>query len=183
MAFQPVATTSDALHTITPIKQDVVITSTEVAPLSSSASSEVHSDDDLALSVDAGEEPAVTEDELSNMHDAGAGLTALKVLQVVETYGSRYGQGDATWRGLSAYLPLVKKQIAGGKPIQLLFSGFPFKLPLASGQVLGQTPDLGEQLALEHLNGICSNIGTIYDKGAKIDICSNGLLYNGMYTP
>jgi hypothetical protein len=107
-------------------------------------------------------------------------LTAIKVLQVVETYGTH---GDAAWDGLAGYIPLVVKQIRARRPIQLMFTGFGFKSPLAHQKVLGIVPDLGEKLALAHLDGLCSNIAAVYEQGAKMHICSDGLVYNGWSVP
>jgi hypothetical protein len=107
-------------------------------------------------------------------------LTAIKVLQVVETYSTH---GKTRWHGLAGYVPLVVDQIRAGVPIRLMFSGFGFKSPLAENKVLGSIPDLGEKLALAHLDGLCSNIATVYDKGAEMHICLDGLVYNGSYIP
>ncbi|KAH7392178.1 hypothetical protein DE146DRAFT_723272 [Phaeosphaeria sp. MPI-PUGE-AT-0046c] len=184
MTFQTMATLPDSLQNILPTKQDIIVASSEVAPSVSFESSEVNSDDDtvespqdaLVQPLELEEKSTLSDIEVSDEQNIATGLISLQILQVVATYGSVSGQSDAARQGFSAYLPLVEKQVHAGEPIQLLLSGFPFKAPFSSGHVLGQTPDLGEQLALEHLNGICSNIAAIYDKGAKIFICSNGLL-------
>jgi hypothetical protein len=107
-------------------------------------------------------------------------LTAIKVLQIVGTYGAH---GDTAWHGLAGYIPLVVEQIRSGGPIQLMFSGFGFKSPVANGKVLGSIPDLGEKLALAHLDGLCSNIAAVYEKGAEVHILSDGLVYNGSSVP
>ena len=46
-------------------------------------------------------------------------------------------------------------------------------------KVLGKLPDLGEELALMHLNGLCESIAEIYEHGAEISLASDGLVYNG----
>lgn len=46
-------------------------------------------------------------------------------------------------------------------------------------KVLGTLPDLGEEIALIHLNGLCESIAEIYEHGAEIVITSDGLVYNG----
>ena len=46
-------------------------------------------------------------------------------------------------------------------------------------KVLGILPDLGEELALMHLNGLCESIAEIYEHGAELVITSDGLVYNG----
>jgi hypothetical protein len=102
-------------------------------------------------------------------------LIAIKVLQVIETYGIH---GDALWQGLAGYVPLLVEQVKASGPIRLMFSGFGFKSP-SQEKVLGSLPDLGERLALAHLDGLCSNIAAVYKKGAEMHICSDGLVYNG----
>jgi pyoverdine/dityrosine biosynthesis protein Dit1 len=61
----------------------------------------------------------------------------------------------------------------------MILPAFPFKSPNASSKVLGNMPDFGEELALAHLNGLCQNIGEVYDPGADVYISSDGLVYNG----
>ena len=46
-------------------------------------------------------------------------------------------------------------------------------------KVLGTLPDLGEGIALAHLNGLCESIAEIYEHGAELVITSDGLVYNG----
>jgi hypothetical protein len=109
-------------------------------------------------------------------------LTAFQALQVIESYSTQYGSNKSPRHGLADYIPLVTAQIRAGEPVRMLYSGFGFKSPLSSGRVLGNLPDLGEKLALAHLDGMCSNIAAVYDKGAEVHICSNGLVYNGTST-
>lgn len=104
---------------------------------------------------------------------------ALKVLQVIETYGVNYERSDESWEGLSGFLPLVTQNIKDKKPVLMLLPGFPFKAPNAVDKVLGVLPDLGEELALSHLDSLCKNIERVYEHGAEVHICSDGLVYNG----
>jgi hypothetical protein len=102
--------------------------------------------------------------------------TALEILQIIETYGSHYKGVGGQWRGLTDYVAIVMEQVRANEPIRLLFSG----LDLKSTSALGELPDLGEKLALAHLNGLCSNISAIYSKGAEVHICLRGFLFNGL---
>lgn len=104
---------------------------------------------------------------------------ALKILHIIETYGINNGGTDASRASLARYLPLVIKQVENEQPIRLLFSGFPFKSPDATDRVLGSHVDLGETLALGHLNSLGSNIEAVYSFGAEIHVLSEGLIYNG----
>jgi hypothetical protein len=103
--------------------------------------------------------------------------TAALILQIIESYGTQNMGINHQWGGIDSYAPMVVEQIRTGQPVRILFTGFGFKLPLA----LGRLPDLGEKLALAHLNGLCSNIATIYEIGAEVHVSSDGLLYNGVH--
>ena len=46
-------------------------------------------------------------------------------------------------------------------------------------KVLGTLPDLGEENALMHLNGLYESIAEIFEPGAELLIASDGLVYNG----
>jgi hypothetical protein len=105
-------------------------------------------------------------------------VKAVEVLQVIETYGVNF-ERDSTWEGLAGFVPTVTEQIEKGEPVRLLLPGFPFKAP-NKNKVLGTLPDLGERLALGHLNGLCRNIAEVYEHGAEVHICSDGLVYNGI---
>jgi pyoverdine/dityrosine biosynthesis protein Dit1 len=104
---------------------------------------------------------------------------ALRILRIIETYGVNYERSDESWEGLKGFLELVTKNVKNKEPVLMLLPGFPFKAPNAVDKVLGVLPDLGEELALSHLNSICDNIEAIYEHGAEIHICSDGLVYNG----
>ncbi|KAH7372296.1 putative pyoverdine/dityrosine biosynthesis protein [Pyrenochaeta sp. MPI-SDFR-AT-0127] len=105
---------------------------------------------------------------------------ALAVLEVLETYALQTGPTHIPWSGLAEFVPEVAKQIESNQPIRLLLPGFPFKSPNSTDKVLGVLPDLGEKLALAHLQGLCENVGRVYDKGAEVWICSDGLVYNDL---
>lgn len=156
------------------LKKDIVVVATsEVGsdtytleePASSATEAQVSEEDGLAYAQSVVPE---TKEEIS-----------LKILRIVESYGTRCGHHQPPWSGLSGYLSVVAEQIEAGQPIRLVFSGFPFKSPLSTGNVLGDLPDLGEKLALSHLDGLCSNIAAVYEKGAEVQIVCEGLVYNG----
>ncbi|EAT77922.2 hypothetical protein SNOG_14730 [Parastagonospora nodorum SN15] len=88
---------------------------------------------------------------------------AVQVLRIIESYG-QHKDISYQWKGIASYAPIVATQIRAGKPVRILFTGFGFKSPL----VLGRLPDLGEKLALAHLDGLCSNIATVYEVGAEV---------------
>jgi pyoverdine/dityrosine biosynthesis protein Dit1 len=104
--------------------------------------------------------------------------TATTVLKIIESYGLNY-ERTGSWDGFETFFPVVLGQITRGESIKMLLPGFPFKSPNARDKVLSNLPDLGEELALKHLNGLCENIKAVYEHGAEVHITSDGLVYNG----
>lgn len=119
---------------------------------------------------------SVSEDEVTSQHEA----TATKILRIIEQYGLNYERTGA-WDGFEAFLPIVLGQVTRGESIKMLLPGFPFKSPNSRDKVLSNLPDLGEELALKHLNGLCENIKAVYEHGAEVHITSDGLVYNGAF--
>lgn len=60
--------------------------------------------------------------------------------------------------------------------IQFAIAGFPAKSPNLS-VVLGELPDLGEELGLRNLQALCDDIATLYAPGANVVICSDGHVF------
>ncbi|RHZ57242.1 isocyanide synthase xanB [Aspergillus thermomutatus] len=104
--------------------------------------------------------------------------TAIAVLKVIESYGVNYEKTGESWQGLTSFIPTVVDQVKKREPVRMILPAFPFKSPNARDKVLGVIPDLGEELALYHLNGLCENIGRVYEPGADVYISSDGLVYN-----
>ena len=111
-----------------------------------------------------------------NQHEA----TATKVLRIIEQYGLNY-ERTGSWDGFETFFPVVLSQVSRGESIKMLLPGFPFKSPNSRDKVLSNMPDLGEELALKHLNGLCENIKVVYEHGAEVHITSDGLVYNGRF--
>ncbi|KAI1749485.1 Pyoverdine/dityrosine biosynthesis protein-domain-containing protein [Xylaria castorea] len=105
--------------------------------------------------------------------------TANKVLAIIASYGIVSERDLSSWDAVHEFMRMVTEQIATGAPVRMLLPGFPFK-ESSKNLVLGPLPDLGEELALAHLQGLCDNILAIYENGAEIIICSDGLVYNDL---
>lgn len=105
--------------------------------------------------------------------------TASNVLNIIASYGVHSERHSGSWDAFEVYLPTVTKQVAAGVPIHILLPAFPFKQD-SDSVVLGPLPDLGEELALARLQGLCDDISTVYSNGAEVLICSDGLVYHGM---
>ncbi|KAI1109245.1 Pyoverdine/dityrosine biosynthesis protein-domain-containing protein [Nemania sp. NC0429] len=105
--------------------------------------------------------------------------TAANILTIIASYGVHSERGAGLWPSFDEFLPMVISQVVAAAPIRMLLPAFPFK-ENSSELVLGSLPDLGEELALAHLQGLCENISVIYENGAEILICSDGLVYNDL---
>ncbi|KAJ8182030.1 hypothetical protein LV163_004568 [Aspergillus fumigatus] len=107
-----------------------------------------------ALETTNGEENSpISEDE----------ATAIAVLKVIERYGVNFEKTGESWQGLTSFIPTVVEQVKKREAVRMILPAFPFKSPNARDKVLGVMPDLGEELALYHLNGLCENIGRVYE--------------------
>jgi pyoverdine/dityrosine biosynthesis protein Dit1 len=105
-------------------------------------------------------------------------VLATKILKIIEQYGLNY-ERTGRWEGFDTFLPTVVGQVSRGESIKMLLPGFPFKSPNTRDKVLDVLPDLGEEMALKHVNGLCENIKAVYEHGAEMHITSDGLVYNG----
>jgi len=103
------------------------------------------------------------------------------VLAILASYGhfTHLKEGDALWEGKQRMFGQVKAFVKEGRPVQMILPAFPFKSPNRGKKVLGTLPDLGEEFALAHLQGLCANIQAVYNPGAEVFIASDGLVYNG----
>ncbi|KZM27357.1 uncharacterized protein EKO05_0003721 [Ascochyta rabiei] len=111
----------------------------------------------------------------ASQHEA----TATAVLKTIEQYGLNF-ERTGSWEGFETFFPVVLGQVSRGESVKMLLPGFPFKSPNSRDKVLGNLPDLGEELALKHLNGLCENIKAVYEHGAEVHITSDGLVYNDL---
>jgi pyoverdine/dityrosine biosynthesis protein Dit1/AcrR family transcriptional regulator len=80
---------------------------------------------------------------------------------------------------LEPHQPLVRRFASAGLPVHFVLPAFPAKSPNPE-KVLGRLPDMAEELALKFLNSLCREIKTIYPPGAKITICSDGLVFGDL---
>jgi pyoverdine/dityrosine biosynthesis protein Dit1/AcrR family transcriptional regulator len=80
---------------------------------------------------------------------------------------------------LGPHEPLVRRFVGAALPVHLVLPAFPAKSPNPE-KVLGRLPDMAEELALEFLNALCQKIKKIYPPGAKITICSDGLVFSDL---
>ena len=107
---------------------------------------------------------------------------ALQILEIISRYGQNAVAGNGEeWAGRTKFLPLLEHFVEKSEPIKMVLPAFPCKSINKVDKVLGVLPDLGEELALFHLNGLCESIADVYEPGAEVVITSDGLVYNGTF--
>ena len=106
--------------------------------------------------------------------------TAPAVFDIIQRFSSP-DQKDGRLPGRSHFLDIIRKQIDHDQPIKMVLPAFPFKSPNRKEKVLGALPDLGEELALGRLEGLCEEIEKVYPPGAEVTILSDGLVYNDIF--
>lgn len=104
---------------------------------------------------------------------------ALRILDIIQGYGQNVVSGDVSWARKTKFLPIVEEHVIKNESIPMVLPAFPFKSPNRKDKVTGLLPDLGEELALMHWNGLCESIAEIYEPGANVVITSDGLVYTG----
>lgn len=82
-------------------------------------------------------------------------------------------------RCLVQHVDKLKRAIHNDELIEFVLPAFPAK-SRNTNKTYGTEPDLGEQLALEFLNGLCKQINQFYTPGAKVIICSDGRVFNDL---
>jgi pyoverdine/dityrosine biosynthesis protein Dit1 len=80
---------------------------------------------------------------------------------------------------LEPHLPFVRRFIGAGLPIHFVLPAFPAKSPNPA-KVLGRVPDMAEELSLQFLDNLCAEIRKIHGPGARITICSDGLVFSDL---
>lgn len=101
-------------------------------------------------------------------------------MHILESYSVNAKGLSTVAEDVRTFLPMIVSYIESQEPVRMVLPAFPFKSPNCEDKALGILPDLGEELALHHLNGLCQNIGRVYEHGAEVHITSDGLVYNGM---
>ena len=104
-----------------------------------------------------------------------------RILKVILRYKLPRAQeaSEDADEGYLKFLSMIYIHVKARRAIPLCLPAFPFKSPNAISKVLGKLPDMAEDLALAHLNGLCLSIQDIYEPGAQLTIISDGLVYNG----
>jgi pyoverdine/dityrosine biosynthesis protein Dit1/AcrR family transcriptional regulator len=83
---------------------------------------------------------------------------------------------EASEAARALHVQRVQYFVDAKQPIELVLPAFPAKAPNAN-KVLGRLPDLAEQLALESLASLLSEIAEAHPPGAELIICSDGHVF------
>ena len=106
---------------------------------------------------------------------------AAQILSIIQRYGQNTPvDKNVQWAGRAKFEPAVERYVVNDEPVRMILPAFPFKSPNRSDKTLGALPDLGEELALQHLNGLCDSITEVYQPGATVIIASDGIVYNDL---
>ncbi|KAK0674590.1 Pyoverdine/dityrosine biosynthesis protein-domain-containing protein [Cercophora samala] len=106
---------------------------------------------------------------------------ASAILKVIYKYRlNKAGSETSDGHDMLRFFVLIYDQVRANQTIKMCLPAFPFKSPNDKCKVLGRLPDMAEQFALAHLNGLCAAVGDIYPPGAELTIISDGLVYNDL---
>lgn len=83
-------------------------------------------------------------------------------------------------KGRSILADKISPYVSLGKQIPFVMLGFPFKSTNQRDKVLGVKPDMGEQLTLNNFSRFNADIKEVYAPGAKIQIVSDGFIFNDL---
>lgn len=105
---------------------------------------------------------------------------AHRIIDVLEQYRMHTSKSILQkWAGRSRVNDQVLGFIRQDVPVKLVLPAFPFKSPNRLHKTLGSYPDKAEEIALQHMEGLCKMIKDIYPRGAELCVVSDGLMYNG----
>ncbi|KAL8922380.1 MAG: hypothetical protein Q9208_005233 [Pyrenodesmia sp. 3 TL-2023] len=108
--------------------------------------------------------------------------TSAKILDIILEYAlNKFNDSmERLAAGRPKFLTVIDRFVKGGTQVEMCLPAFPFKSANKVDKVFGILPDKAEELALERLNTMCIRIGDVYPPGAKLDIISDGLVYNDL---
>lgn len=74
----------------------------------------------------------------------------------------------------------LDKFVQAGDKLKFVMLGFPFKSTNTRDKVLGDLPDLGEELTLQNFARFNADIQKVYSPGVDIGIASDGYIFNDL---
>ncbi|KAH8657482.1 Pyoverdine/dityrosine biosynthesis protein-domain-containing protein [Tricladium varicosporioides] len=103
---------------------------------------------------------------------------ANKILQVLRSYSPPGELGYTISR--PAVEESVRRAVASRDSLHFVLPAFPFKSPNSTDKVLGTLPDLGEEIALARLEGLCVDLERQFQRTTRLSIVSDGIVYNNL---
>jgi hypothetical protein len=119
-------------------------------------------------------------EQVPNEQDTQVDKIVTAIMDVLEEF-SLQQHGNDVFMGREVFSPRVRHYVSEDQKISMVLPAFPAKSINTQDKVLGNSPDLGEELALDRLNDLCTQIGQIYKPGAMVLIATDGACYNGRY--
>lgn len=107
--------------------------------------------------------------------------TTTAILKVFETFRmapTAYDQYESVGRQILA--ERISKFVSEGKTIEFIMLGFPFKSTNRRDKVIGELPDLGEELTLKNFARFNEEISRVYSAGVNVGIASDGFVFNDL---
>lgn len=74
----------------------------------------------------------------------------------------------------------IQRFVDHGERLKFIMLGFPFKSTNTRDKVLGELPDLGEELTLQNFARFNRDIQQVYSPGVEIGIASDGYIFNDL---
>ncbi|EMD61568.1 hypothetical protein COCSADRAFT_39282 [Bipolaris sorokiniana ND90Pr] len=105
--------------------------------------------------------------------------TVASIMDILEKF-SLQQYGNDVFMGRKVFGPKVHLHVSEHRKLPMVLPAFPAKSINTQDKVLGTSPDLGEELALDRLNDLCTQISRVYEPGAMILIATDGACYNDL---
>jgi pyoverdine/dityrosine biosynthesis protein Dit1 len=107
--------------------------------------------------------------------------TTNEIISVFEKYRMTPAANDQyDLIGKKVLTEKVDSFVSKNETVNFVMLGFPFKSTNRRDKVLGELPDLGEQLTIENFMGFNNEIKKVYSPGVNISIASDGYAFNNI---
>lgn len=74
----------------------------------------------------------------------------------------------------------IEKMIQRNEPLRFVMLGYPMKSSNSRDKVLGQLPDMAEEVSLKNFGKFNSLVTEVYSKGIEINIVNDGFVFNDL---
>lgn len=106
-------------------------------------------------------------------------ITALSIIQVFQGFRMNPLESDQfEQKGKQVMIDKLLTFISVNKPIKFSIMGFPMKSPNDRDKVIGNRPDLAEEMTLKNFNAFNQAVKVVYPPGIQVSIISDGFAFN-----